>query len=111
MVMINHYMASLAKNPEGSRDSCSQAAKISCDLWIRDPELNPAKYWTTRDVRGKVAKNMLEVLERKIKENFPWEEIRKAEIEYWDRIRKELETQRANEELSMKELVREIGFV
>jgi hypothetical protein len=56
MVMRNHNMASLAKNPEESRDSCSQAAKISCDLWIRDPELNPAEDWTTRDVRGKVAK-------------------------------------------------------
>jgi hypothetical protein len=57
---------------------------------------------------------MLEILEKKIKENFPWEEIRKAEMEYWDRIRKELETLRANEEmkeLNMKELVREIGFV
>jgi hypothetical protein len=56
MVMINNRMASLAKNPEESRDSRSQAAKISCDLWIRDPELNPAKDWTTRDVRGKVPK-------------------------------------------------------
>jgi hypothetical protein len=45
------------------------------------------------------------------KENFPWEEIRKAEMEHWDRIRKEPETLRANEELSMKELVSEIRFV
>jgi hypothetical protein len=44
-------------------------------------------------------KNMLEVLERKIKENFPWEEIRESEMEYWDGIRKELETLRANEEI------------
>jgi hypothetical protein len=35
-------------------------------------------------------------------------------MEYWDRIRKEIETLRANEELkelSMKKLVREIGFI
>jgi hypothetical protein len=38
----------------------------------------------------------------------------KAKMEYLDRIRKELETLRANEELKelgMKELVREIGFI
>jgi hypothetical protein len=65
MVMINHHMASLAKNSEDSRDSCSQAAKTSCDLWIRYPEMNPAKYWTTRDVRGKFAKKHARSLGKK----------------------------------------------
>jgi Zinc knuckle len=115
-----------------------------------------AEDWTTRDVRGEVAKKILkelefvevemgmeqvneedrklyvwkrasielkEILKRKIEEQFSWEElsnyiknelkeeISKLEMEYWEGIRKELETLKASEEskeLRMKELEREL---